>query len=69
MTKDVENKKYLLTKYDDIVYNPSNLKYGAIDRNKYGTGLISPIYVTFITEQIPQFIELIVKRKVFSKEH
>lgn len=67
LTKDVENKKYLLTKYDDIVYNPSNLKYGAIDRNKYGTGLISPIYVTFITEQIPQFIELIVKRKSFQQ--
>jgi type I restriction enzyme, S subunit len=67
LTKDSTQKTYLLTKYDDIVYNPSNLKYGAIDRNKHGQGVISPIYVTFETTEIPSFIELIVKSKNFKQ--
>lgn len=67
LTKDSTEKTYLLTKYDDIVYNPSNLKYGAIDRNKHGQGVISPIYVTFETDEIPSFIELIVKSENFKQ--
>lgn len=67
LTKDSAQKTYLLTKYNDIVYNPSNLKYGAIDRNKYGQGLISPIYVTFETTEIPSFIEEIVKTENFKQ--
>ena len=68
LTKDSTEKTYLLTKYDDIVYNPSNLKYGAIDRNKHGQGVISPIYVTFETDEIPSFIELIVKSRNFQQQ-
>jgi type I restriction enzyme S subunit len=68
LTKDSTKKTYLLTKYDDIVYNPSNLKYGAIDRNKHGQGVISPIYVTFETNEIPSFIELIVKSENFKQQ-
>lgn len=60
LTKDEFTKKYLVTELDDIVYNPANVKYGAIDRNKCGRGLISPIYVTFTTSEIPGFIERIV---------
>ena len=56
LTLDQTNKIYKLTEYNDIVYNPSNLKYGAIDRNKHGRGVISPIYVTFTTEEEPSFI-------------
>lgn len=67
LTKDSTEKTYLLTKYDDIVYNPSNLKYGAIDRNKHGQGVISPIYVTFETDEISSFIELIVKSENFKQ--
>lgn len=67
LTKDPTEKTYLLTKYDDIVYNPSNLKYGAIDRNKHGQGVISPIYVTFETDEIPSFIELILKSESFKQ--
>lgn len=67
LTKDATKKTYLLTKYDDIVYNPSNLKYGAIDRNKHGQGVISPIYVTFETDEIPSLIELIVKSETFKQ--
>jgi type I restriction enzyme, S subunit len=65
LTLDQENKIYKLTELDDIVYNPSNLKYGAIDRNKHGRGVISPIYVTFTTEEKPSFLELIVKSEKF----
>lgn len=65
LTLDQENKVYKLTELNDIVYNPSNLKYGAIDRNKHGRGVISPIYITFTTEEEPSFIELIVKSEKF----
>ncbi|MFL9829741.1 restriction endonuclease subunit S [Flavobacterium sp. ST-87] len=65
LTLDQENKVYKLTEFNDIVYNPSNLKYGAIDRNKHGRGVISPIYVTFTTEEEPSFMELIVKSEKF----
>lgn len=65
LTHDQENKIYKLTELNDIVYNPSNLKYGAIDRNKHGRGVISPIYVTFTTEEEASFIELIVKSEKF----
>lgn len=67
LTNDSTEKSYLITKLDDIVYNPSNLKYGAIDRNKHGYGVISPIYVTFETNEIPSFIELIVKSNAFKQ--
>ncbi|MGR3278358.1 hypothetical protein ACSYAD_25005 [Acaryochloris marina NIES-2412] len=65
LTLDQANKLYKLTEYDDIVYNPANLKYGAIDRNKLGRGVISPIYVTFTTKHEPSFIEPIVKSERF----
>lgn len=65
LTHDQENKIYKLTELNDIVYNPSNLKYGAIDRNKHGRGVISPIYVTFTTEEESSFVELIVKDEKF----
>jgi type I restriction enzyme S subunit len=41
------DKKYKVTKYNDLVYNPANLKYGAISVNKNPVSvLISPIYET-----------------------
>lgn len=67
LTYDFNTKSYLITKYDDIVYNPANLKYGAIDRNKLGQGLISPIYVTFTTDQNPKYMEYLLKREKFIK--
>ncbi|MBO5239665.1 MAG: HsdR family type I site-specific deoxyribonuclease [Lachnospiraceae bacterium] len=67
LTKDEFTKKYLVTELDDIVYNPANVKYGAIDRNKCGRGLISPIYVTFTTCEIPGFIERIVTSHDFQQ--
>ncbi|NQN10315.1 restriction endonuclease subunit S [Streptococcus suis] len=57
-----EDKKYKFTQLDDIVYNPANLKFGAIARNKYGAAVFSPIYVTYgvLSEAHPLFVELIV---------
>ena len=42
-----ENKKYKITKFGDICYNPANLKFGVICLNNYGDAIFSPIYITF----------------------
>ena len=42
-----EDKEYKITKYNDICYNPANLKFGVICANKFGDAIFSPIYVTF----------------------
>lgn len=62
-----ENKEYRVTHYNDICYNPANLKFGVICRNKYGDAIFSPIYVTFKVKEgyLPHFIEMIVTRKDF----
>ncbi len=67
LIKDEFTKKYLVTELNDIVYNPGNLKYGAIDRNKCQRGLISPIYVTFTVNEVPSFIERIVTSHNFQQ--
>lgn len=66
LVKD-KNKKYKLTRINDIVYNPANLKFGVINRNKLGTAKVSPIYVTLATNLKfdPAYIELIVTDKDF----
>ena len=62
-----DDKKYRVTRADDICYNPANLKFGVICRNKYGDGIFSPIYVTFKVKdsQLPSFIEMVVTRYDF----
>ena len=62
-----ENKEYRVTHYDDICYNPANLKFGVICRNKYGDAIFSPIYVTFKVNKdfLPEFVEMLVTRKDF----
>ena len=67
---DTKTKKYKTTELNDIVYNPANLKFGAIARNKYGKAVFSPIYVTFeVTESLalPGYIERLVTRTDFVK--
>lgn len=62
------SKKYKITLVDDIVYNPANLKFGAIARNKYGNAVFSPIYVTLEVQTnrvYPKFIEYILTSKCF----
>jgi type I restriction enzyme S subunit len=60
-------KQYKYTKVDDIVYNPANLKFGAIARNSFGDAVFSPIYVTFKIKDssVPHFIEYLVTKKSF----
>lgn len=65
---DKANKKYLQTKYDDIIYNPANVIYGAIHRNALGKGCVSPIYKIFSTDQDSMFMECIVRHPRFIKE-
>ena len=49
-----DDKKYKVTHYNDICYNPANLKFGVICVNKYeNDAIFSPIYVTY--EVNPQY--------------
>lgn len=66
LVKDSE-KKYRVTHLEDICYNPANLKFGVICRNKYKDGIFSPIYVTFRVKDgfIPYFVEMLVTRNDF----
>lgn len=67
LIKDKDTKKFALTEVDDIIYNPANLKYGAIHRNRLMRGVVSPIYAIFYTEQNPAFMEYVVKNPAFIK--
>lgn len=65
VTKD--DKEYRVTHLNDICYNPANLKFGVICRNKYGDSIFSPIYVTFKVneEYSPSFMEYLLIRPDF----
>lgn len=65
---DKATKKYLQTEYDDIIYNPANVIFGAIHRNALGKGCVSPIYKIFYTDQDSTFMECIVRHPRFIKE-
>ena len=67
LMKDKSSKKFLLTECDDIIYNPANLKFGAIHRNKLCRGVVSPIYAIFKTDQNPAFMEYVVRNPRFIK--
>ena len=62
-----ENKQYKVTHFNDICYNPANLKFGVICRNTYGDLIFSPIYVTFeIADTVyPAYIELFLSNANF----
>ncbi|MBQ9248992.1 MAG: restriction endonuclease subunit S [Oscillospiraceae bacterium] len=62
-----EDKKYRVTHLNDICYNPANLKFGVICRNKYKDAIFSPIYVTFTVNEkyAPEFIEMVVTNEAF----
>lgn len=65
LIKDIDNKRYLVTKVGDIIYNPANVVYGAIHRNSLMNGVVSPIYKIFTTIQDSNFIECAVRRPSF----
>ena len=62
-----EDKQYKVTHFNDICYNPANLKFGVICRNTYGDLIFSPIYVTFeISIKVyPAYIELFLTNATF----
>ena len=66
LVKD-EEKNYKISLLNDICYNPANLKFGVITRNKYGKCIISPIYVTYEVDDkfLPDFVELYVCQNSF----
>ena len=66
LVKD-EDKKYKVSHYNDICYNPANLKFGVISRNKLGSIIFSPIYVTYeINDKYnSEYIELLVTNYEF----
>ena len=68
LMKDKSTKTFALTEVDDIIYNPANLKFGAIHRNKLRRGVVSPIYAIFYTDQNPAFVEALVRNPRFIKK-
>lgn len=67
---DKINKKYKATEMNDIVYNPANLKFGAIALNRYGKAVFSPIYITFVVNKsiaYPNYVEKFITRPDFIK--
>lgn len=66
LVKD-DNKLYRVTHVNDICYNPANLKFGVICRNKYKDAIFSPIYVTYRIREgyDPYFIETMLTRNDF----
>ena len=65
LIKDKENKRYLVTRVGDIIYNPANVVFGAIHRNSLIDGVVSPIYRIFSTDQDSRFMECVVRRPSF----
>lgn len=65
LIKDKYNKRYLITRVGDIIYNPANVIFGAIHRNSLMDGVVSPIYKIFTTNQDSKFIECFVRRPIF----
>ena len=59
------NKRYLVTRVGDIIYNPANVVFGAIHRNSLIDGVVSPIYRIFFTDQDSRFMECVVRRPSF----
>ena len=60
------DKQYRITRLDDICYNPANLKFGVIARNKYKDGIFSPIYVTYVVNNADiGFVEYLVTSRDF----
>ena len=60
------DKQYRITRLDDICYNPANLKFGVIARNKYKDGIFSPIYVTYVVNNADiGFVEYLVTDRDF----
>ncbi len=63
-----DDKKYKVTRYNDICYNPANLKFGVICVNKLSEdSIFSPIYITYEVNSLynVDFIGSVLCRKNF----
>ena len=58
-------KKFALTEVGDIIYNPANLKFGAIHSNNLRRGVVSPIYGVFYGLQNSTFIGYLLHNQRF----
>lgn len=65
LIKDMATKKFALTEVGDIIYNPANLKFGAIHRNNLRRGVVSPIYGIFYGEQDSVFMGYLLHNQRF----
>lgn len=65
LIKDMSTKKFALTEVGDIIYNPANLKFGAIHRNNLKRGVVSPIYGIFYGEQNSEFMGYLLHNQRF----
>lgn len=65
LIKDMTTKKFALTEVGDIIYNPANLKFGAIHRNNLRRGVVSPIYGIFYGEQDSAFMGYLLHNQRF----
>lgn len=65
LIKDMSTKKFALTEVGDIIYNPANLKFGAIHRNNLRRGVVSPIYGVFYGEQDSVFMGYLLHNQRF----
>ena len=62
---DKGNKKFAVTRLNDIIYNPANVVYGAIHKNNLCDGVVSPIYKIFWTKENPGFLNYLLRRPEF----
>ena len=65
LIKDIATKKFALTELDDIIYNPANLKFGAIHRNNLRRGVVSPIYGVFYGAHNSRYMEFLLHNQRF----
>ena len=65
LIKDITTKKFALTEVGDIIYNPANLKFGAIHRNNLRRGVVSPIYGIFYGAQNSTFMGYLLHNQRF----
>ena len=65
LIKDMATKKFALTEVGDIIYNPANLKFGAIHSNNLRRGVVSPIYGVFYGLQNSTFIGYLLHNQRF----
>ncbi len=65
LIKDISTKKFALTEVGDIIYNPANIKFGAIHQNALRRGVVSPIYGIFYGEQNSLFMGYLLHNQRF----